>query len=212
MGVKCIYLCVKVCVNGIFEHMKHLTLLFFLGLISCNQHKADSKAKQLTDSAITIWKNTHDDLKALPLLDQALETDSNYFPALSTKLSFELTSNMPDKALRTAKSLIRIKPEVAEYYTAIGLIYEQKHDTISSKKYFTDAIICYDKKLDTMSKSDKKYDMLLSNKAIDLIFIGEQEEGNKILKEIYDRHTDEDYREMVKPYMNKSKQEILNNH
>jgi hypothetical protein len=102
--------------------MKLLTLFIFLGFLSCKQYEGHSQAKQLTDSANKVFQNTHDPLKALPLLDQAVEIDSNYVPALTTKLNFEMVSNMPDKALVTAMRLIKIKPEVSEYYTAIGFI------------------------------------------------------------------------------------------
>jgi UDP-N-acetylenolpyruvoylglucosamine reductase len=60
-----------------------------------------------------------------------------------------------------------------------------------------------------MSKSNKDYDWTLLGKASNLVFAGEEQRGNDILKELYDRTQDETFKEMVKSFMNKSKQQIL---
>ena len=189
--------------------MKFLTSFIFLGFLSCKQQESYSQAKQLTDSASKVFQNTHNPLKALSLLNQAVEIDSNYVPALTSKLNFEMVSNMPDKALVTAMRLIKIKPEVSEYYTALGFIYEQKNDTISSKKIFLDAVARCDKKLDGMSKLNKDYDWILLGKASNLLFAGDERRANDILKELYDRSQDETFKGVIKSFMNKSKQQIL---
>lgn len=189
--------------------MKLTGLLFFFGLLSCKQQENYSQAKVLTDSANAIFKITLNPLKALPLLDEATLIDSNYLPALTTKFNFEMVSSLFDKALLTSKSLIRIKPEVSEYYTAIGFIYEKKNDTISSKKYFLDAVACCDKKLENSNKTHKDYTWILFAKASNLIFAGEERRGNDILKELYNTNPDESFKELVKSFMNKPKQQIL---
>jgi hypothetical protein len=84
-----------------------------------------------------------------------------------------------------------------------------KADTIASKRYFTEAIIRYDQKLNTMKIHDRKYDLLLFNKAFNLVLIRQNEKGNQIMKALYDKNNDETFREMIRIYMNKSKQEIL---
>ena len=189
--------------------MKILTLIIFLGLLSCKYQKIYAQAKQLTDSANAIFKNTLDPLKALPLLNKATELDSTYLPALVTKLNFEMVSNMPDKAILTAMTLIRIKPGVSEYYSSIGFIYEKMKDTISSKKYFMHAVGCYNKKLEGMSNTNKNYDWILFNKATNMILAGDEQSANYILKELYNRTQEVSFKETVKSVMNKSRQQIL---
>jgi tetratricopeptide (TPR) repeat protein len=189
--------------------MKFLPLLILVGLLSCRQGKSYSQAKELTDSANVVFQNTLDPLKALALLDQATMLDSNYLPALTTKFNLEAVSNLPDKALQTGMRLIRIRPEVLEYYTQIGFIYEQKSDTISSKKYFMKAVACSNRKLEGMSKTNKDYDWLLLSKASNLVLAGEERLGNDILKDLYNRNHDEEFKEMIQMFMNKSKQQIL---
>jgi tetratricopeptide (TPR) repeat protein len=189
--------------------MKLTSLLFFLGLMSCKSQDSYLQAKALTDSANVIFKNTLDPLKALPLLNQATVIDSNYLPALVTKFNFDMNSGLFDQALQTGKRLIRIKPEVSEYYTGIGLIYEKKNDTVSSKKYFLDAVSCCDSKLENLAKTHKDYNWILLGKASNLIFAGEQISGNDILKKLYDSNSDESFKELVISFMNKPKQQIL---
>ncbi len=189
--------------------MKILTLIIFFGLPSYKYQQIYAQAKQLTDSADAIFKNTLDPLKALPLLNKATELDSTYLPALVTKLNFEMVSKMPDKALLTAMTLIRIKPEVSEYYSAIGFIFEQMKDTISSKKYFLQAVACYTKKLEGMINSNENYDWILFNKATNMIFAGDEQNANYILTEVYNRTQDVTFKETVKSFMNKSRQEIF---
>ena len=64
-------------------------------------------------------------------------------------------------------------------------------DSISSQKYFREAATCYDKMLDTMGRNNKKYDILLLDKAVNLIIIDKQKEGNEILKQLYNKKTGE---------------------
>lgn len=116
-----------------------------------------------------------------------------------------------DKALETAKQMIKIKPENPESYVSAGMISEETGDTINSLKYFNNALVKYDNILDTMSKENKMYKILLMNKAVDLIFARQQTKGNEILKQLYDYEKDEIFKEMINDYRNKSTKEIINN-
>src|ERR1700739_1526638 len=97
------------------------------------------QAKKLNDSAITIVMRTQDYEKAISLLDEATEIDSNYYRAYSNKLAFQLELKQFDKALATAKNLIRIKPQSPDYYITTGILYYQIGDTVSSQNFFIQA-------------------------------------------------------------------------
>lgn len=62
-----------------------------------------------------------------------------------------------------------------------------------------------------MDKSGEKYETALMNKALNLIFLGYQEEGGKILHDLYIKDKNEDYKLMIKAFMNKSRKEIFDN-
>ena len=205
------------CKQQYFSIMRFSILLLLTGFYACGQqsenkkHVVDPKARQLNDSATSIAMHAQDYNKAISLLDQATQIDSNYLTAYANKLSFQLELKQFDKALATAKNLNRIKPEAPEYFVSIGLIYEHMGDTTSSNKFFNEAVNRYNKILDTMSTVNKDYDLLLMNKAVSLILVGQQQKGNDILKGLYDKQKDESYREMLSSFMNKSRKDILDN-
>jgi tetratricopeptide (TPR) repeat protein len=147
--------------------------------------------------------------KAIALLDQATQIDSNFLTAYANKLAFQLQLKQFDNALMTAYNLKRIKPNAPDYYGTIGMLYHIKGDMVSSRKYFTEAATRYDKILDTMSTTDKYRDMLLMNKAVNLVLLGQQEQGNQILKQLYQSQQNEAYKEMIALFMNKTGDDII---
>lgn len=195
----------------------HFSILFLLiGLYACGQqsgnkiHPLDPRAKQLNDSAMFVAMQTGSYGQAIELLDQATRIDSNYLTAYGNKLIFQLELKKFEEALITANNLIRINPDAPEHFANFGMIYECKGDTVLSKKFFTQAAKRYDIILDTMNPANKDYDLLLMNKAINLVLVGEQQKGNEILQELYIKQKDETNKQLITLFINKSKQEILN--
>jgi tetratricopeptide (TPR) repeat protein len=176
--------------------MRFLTILLFIGFCACGQQSSvkkvtiNPKAKKLNDSAMLIAMQDQNYEKAISLLNQATEVDSNYATAYSNKISFGLELKHYDQALNAALKLQEIRPGNPDYYFTAGIIYELKKDSIASKKQFTKAARLYDKILDTMYSGNKQLNMLLMNKAITLIFLGSKERGNEILTELYDKQKD----------------------
>lgn len=197
-----------------FINMKILSILFlFTILIACSENQQTKeyiphpKAKQLFDSASRL--PMHSEEKAIVLFDQATQIDSNYYVAYFYKLSFQLSLNRLNDALVTAKNLIRLKPQDREVYMSAGFLYWRTGDSVSAIDHFTKASVFFDKILDTMSKSNRSYETILSNKGVNLILIGKQEQGNKILRELYNNGTDKDLKKEYVQFLNKSRKEII---
>jgi tetratricopeptide (TPR) repeat protein len=192
---------------------KSTIYLLFLTLIACGQKDmVDSEARKLNDSAVALTMKSFDSsayADAILLLDKATAIDSNYYTAYWNKYSFQWTLKQYDKALVTAKHLNRIKPDAPDYYVSIGLLYEKLGDTVSARQHFKDALVRYNNILDTMDSKNKNYDNLLINKAVNLIFAGQQTEGNEMLKQLYEKHKDDMYAQAIEMFMNKSRQEII---
>ena len=191
--------------------------ILFTALGACSQiqntkkHIPDPKARILYDSAVTLaMQSANNYIKAISLLDQATQIDSNYSLAFSIKLSFQFSLNRLNDALITAKNLIRINPNNPESYVMTGGIYWKLEDSVSSIDHFTKAAVLFDKILDTMSTSNKTYETVLMNKAVNLILLDQQEKGNKILNELYSKQKDEAEKDMFRLFLNKSKNQILN--
>lgn len=198
--------------------MRLLFLLLLIGLAACGQQTKkyipDKRAKELNDSASRlIMHNLSDSIypKAILLLDKATDIDSNYYNAYSYKLSLQWMLKKYNDALETAIHINRIRPNFPDSYVTIGLLYEKLRDTISSLKYFNSALKKYDNILDTMSIKNKMYDAYLMNKGLDLIFAGQQINGNKILKQLYEKSHDDLYKETIMQFLNKSRKEVFEN-
>ncbi|MGN6601600.1 MAG: tetratricopeptide repeat protein [Ginsengibacter sp.] len=192
-------------------------LIFFLlitlgacGQQSQNQkHSIDPKAGRLNDSALAIMAHSEDYDKAIALLDQAIAIDSNFYLAFWNKTNFQLELNQFDSALATVKNLNRIKPESPDYFFLVGIIDYKMGDTISSQRFFQQSENRYESILDTMNTSSKQYRNMLMTKAVNLKIIGQQQEGNAILKTLLDSEKDDFQKEMINSMMTESKERIL---
>jgi tetratricopeptide (TPR) repeat protein len=199
---------------------KHIIILLLLTLTACgqnsktNKHVIDPKARQLNDSAVALTRSfdSLDYVKAIALLDKATTIDTNFYTAYWNKLAFQSQLGQYNNALQTAKQLKRIKPNAPDFYVTTGMLYEKTGDSISAQSQYKEALIRYDKILDTMDIKNKDYDMLLMNKGVSLILVGQQTKGNDIIKKLYDKQTDVAYKEMFEMFLNKSRQEILDNY
>ena len=190
--------------------MRFLISFLIISLCACGQQtKTNPQAKHLTDSAVIVVIRTGDYEKALTLIDEALKIDSNYLAALKNKFAFQLHLEQIDKAIETAKQMKRIKPDVPDYSQTVGMLYEKIGDSISAEKYFTEASTQFDNILKTTSSESKNYTFLLINKAINLVLLGKQQEGNDILKQLYEKEKDETYKEYIAQFMGKSRKEII---
>jgi tetratricopeptide (TPR) repeat protein len=148
--------------------------------------------------------------KAISLLDQATQIDTSYYLAYENKLMIQLQLKQFDKALATSNNLLRINPQIPGSYITVGILYEKNGDSITSRKYFEDAATKFDKILDTMTSSNPHYDLTVMNKAINLILMDKQQQGNGILQQLYEKQKDEIHKELYRRFLNKSRPEILN--
>jgi len=114
-----------------------------------------------------------------------------------------------DKAVETMNECIRINPSAHDLYLTGGILYEKVGDTISSLKYFQKSLAILNPVLDTMNVHHMNYEMLVSNKAINLIMLGENKAGNDLLKSIAERQQEPESRDLTLSYMNKSKKELV---
>ncbi len=195
--------------------IKHIYIIPLLVLLACGGNnetpKVNEEAMQYCDSAMIL--SSTDGItsyeKAIVLLDKATELDTNYYLAYWNKLPLLTELKHYDKALIAAKKLIRANPTNPDIYVTIGTLYERLEDTVSATKYYNNGLELYNKYLDTMTSQTPNYDMLLMNKGITLVMMGKDKEGNNLLKKIYDKQTDKDFKEMLLGFMNKSKVEIM---
>jgi tetratricopeptide (TPR) repeat protein len=175
-----------------------------------NNHKVDPAAVRLNNMAMELdIQNSDSASKAILFLDSATAIDSNYYLAYYNKLIFLNQLRQYNKAIIAINNLIRLQPYANVFYFNGGIIYEKIGDTISSRNYFQKSLAICTKVLDTMKVENRNYEMLVANKAVDLIMLGEKEEGNLLLIQVYENQTDKSQKAMALSFMNKSKSEIV---
>jgi tetratricopeptide (TPR) repeat protein len=196
--------------------LKFITTFSIIALSSCGQnstkHKINSAAIELNNKAMTLVQfidNTDSSKKALFLLDKATLIDSNYFLGYYNKLMFYTQLKQVDKAISTVNKLIELRPAAHDLYLTGGILYEQTGDSISAKPYFEKSLAICDQVLDTMSSKSRDYEMLVGNKAANLIMLGDSIKANEILKKLYTYQTDDEMKKMTLSMMNKSKTELI---
>ena len=195
---------------------KFIILSLLCGLYACGQnqtnHKPDPAAVEFNKKALSLmpfFDNVDSSRKAIFLLDRATIIDSNYFAGYYNKLMFLNTLKQFDKAILAANNLIRIRPFAHDLYLTRGFLYDQIGDTISSRNDFQRSLAICNAVLDTMNSKNTAFDYLLMNKATNLVMLGDQKEGNKVLKKLYDKQTDETFKKFYGSLMNKPKKEFL---
>jgi len=193
-----------------------ITAFFSFGLCSCGQNsgekKVDTAAVQLNNQAMTLVAfidNPDSSRKAISLLDKATTIDTNYFLGYYNKLMFYNQLKQFDKAILTVNKLIQLRPTAHDLYLTGGLLNEQLGDTVSSKSYFEKSLAILNSVLETMSTTNRDYEMIVSNQAINLIMLGDQNKANEILKKVHDGQTDEEQKKWIASLMNKNKRELL---
>lgn len=199
-------------------NLKFIFILFFLGFYSCSPSPTPKyplppitlKLHSMAMDLVPYINNNDSCLKAIKLLDSATSLDSNYFLAYYNKVMFLNTLNEYGKAIVAIKNSIRIKPEANDLYMLGGLLYEKVSDSLLAAQYFRESLNICNKILDTMSKGNSDYLMLMSNKVINLIMLGNHSEANKLLKKIYENETDESEKNNILETMSATKAELIN--
>ena len=196
--------------------LKFITAFLLIALYSCGQNtakqKVDPKVTTLSNNIIPLvnYLDNPDSCKqALLYLDSATAIDNNCFQCYYNKLMFLSSLKRFDKAVETMNECIRIKPLAHDLYTTGGILYEKIGDTISSRKYFQKSLTILKPVLDTMNIHDLNYEMLITNKAINLIMLGDNKTGHDLLKSISDRQKEPELKELTLSFMNKSKKELV---
>ncbi|QEC67314.1 hypothetical protein FRZ67_08400 [Panacibacter ginsenosidivorans] len=207
--------------SNIMTTLKFITTFLLIGLCSCEQKQTTNQTNlevaRLSRRVTPLFSyvdNVDSCKKALSFLDSATAIDSNCFLCHYNKLMFLYALKQYDRIFSTIDDCIRIKPDAHDLYLAAGILHEKVINTISSKPYFTKSLAICNSALDTMKTSNRDYVMLTTNKAINLIMLGDSAQANEILKRLYNIQPDDpEFDNGEKKYtlslMNKSKAQLI---
>ena len=113
---------------------------------------------------------------ALHYFDKAIYADSNYYLPHSSKSQIYLFQGQYDKAFAETELIIRIKPDLAEAWTAAGALIENQGDTVKAMEYYRKSVELYDARISDPDKVDALPANKL-NRSVSLILIGEEQDG-----------------------------------
>lgn len=192
-------------------------LIVFLSILfsACKQPKKNTvnfKAILLADSAYKLVRtNLSDTTKlksAIKLLKQSTEIDSTNMLSFQNILTYQMILKDYGEALITAKRMSNLRPQNADYFSTLGILYELNNDSISSKPSFKEAIRIYTKVLDTLS-DQKTISSVKSRIACNLLFANNYYKGQALLKDVIQNSNDTIEKEGLKLYLDKTGREII---
>jgi len=207
--------------GGKVIHTTYLGIIILIAAIviltKCNHTANFTKpvnpaAKKLNDSAMEHYSHVGDSNRfdiVMKLLDSSTKIDDQYYLAYWNKLIVLGDFGRYNEAINVTRELQRLRPLSPDIYSIRGTLYYKIGNMDSVHNNYKTADDRYNDILDTMSKSNRDYKALLLNKAINLKLMGEQTKGESILKDLYEQETVKEYKELISSYMNKSKEEML---
>jgi len=207
--------------------MKAIVILFFsVCLFSCIQNK--KRSRKFVDSALRLvvsYNSAHPVLhtkqdtdkrnvvygRAKGLLNKAIKIDSKSPAPYVLKIMLFRSIQRHDSALTTAKQMYKLWPKspITNIYT--GRTYEEIGDTVSSKLYFKNALLIYNRLLAEKNKDTEifKYINVETDRAILFIMLNQQQKGESILNKLYAKEKDTLKKASILKYMGKTKKVIL---
>lgn len=172
--------------------MKHYFSLFSLITIfsiGCSQQTDNTKSEiKYNKTAIalnnqaTSFVLTNPD-SALILLDSAIKIDPSYYLAYNNKAGIYTSQKRLKKALKELEMVIKVKPDLAEAYGAVGSLTHILGDSIKAREYYIKGLEIFNERIDSQTKPEF-INANRSNRAFLLLALGKEQEGKNELKDL----------------------------
>ena len=195
-------------------------LLALLTFISCGQtekrkekYKVDLKAQELNNRGVKLALTLNEDsiLKAISMLDQATKIQPDYYLAHWNKFIYQNQLGLTKDALTTLKDLEKLTPENPDWKVELGIFMEVNGDSLKAREKYVEADRLYKSILDTLTSKTEPYQMILTNRAVNLKLLGYENEGDKILKEISSKQADTTLKELFECFVTLTRKELIEN-
>jgi len=195
-------------------------ILTILTFISCGhtenkkeKNQVNERAKELNNKGIELTMTFNNDsiLKAIELFDQATELQPDYYLAHWNKFVFQNQLGQTSEAFETLKKLETIRPNNPDLKVTAGVLIELNGDSLSARQKFLLADKIYTTILDTLTGETDPQKKTLMNKAVNLKFLGREDEGNKMLEDIKAETKDENLKEMFETFIRMTRKELIDN-
>ncbi len=194
-----------------------LTIMVF---ISCGhpdkkveKFQIDKKAKELNNQGVELAMTFNNDsiLEAIRLFDQATNIQPDYYLAYWNKFVYQNQLGLTSNAFETLKILEKLKPRNPDLKVTAGIFIELSGDSVKAREKFIQADQIYTTMLDTLSTEADPFQTIMTNKAVNLKLLGRENEGNKILKDISSKISDENFKELIDNFTKMTRKELIEN-
>lgn len=160
-----------------------------LGVLACGENKAEAErqAKLLTDSAmsiVSVSSKSEDLQKALELLNAAASKMPTYYQAHWNKLIIQNQLGLRDEAYQTLQTLEELRPKNPDLKATDGIFLLIKGDSVHAQQKFEAADALFNEVLDTLHNINDPYQTIRINKAINMRFMGKEQEAQALLDSI----------------------------
>lgn len=170
-------------------------VLIFLLVASVSSGQATSRlVMKYNDSATYVTNKNKDYDKGLYYIDKAIELDSNYEPSYEKKTRFLMVLKKYDEAIETLNKQLSLFENNQGYLFMLGLLLENKGDTLAAFMKYREADAKYKAKLDSTAVTNWNYEFILVNRAMNLLFLREDSLAKKICVDYY-----ENYKKNISP-------------
>lgn len=192
----------------------------FLTVYSCGHTDEKSNSLSTNQDPMTLFNQgvelvanlqnrTSDSLlKAIKLFDKVTQTKPDFYKAHENKFLCQVELGQIKDAFETQKVLEKLKPNDPQLKMQTGNLLEIKKDSVSAREKYLKAEELFKAIFDTLA--NKQDIELLNNRSINLKFLGKVTESNEYYKQALASTTNETLKEMIAPFNQMTKQEIIN--
>jgi tetratricopeptide (TPR) repeat protein len=194
-----------------------LTILIFF---SCGRienkrsdNKVDIKAKELNDKGVELAMSFQNDSikRAIELFNQAIDLQPDFYLAYWNKFVFQNQLGQKSEAFETLKKLETLKPNNPELLVTTGIFIELRGDSSTARQKFLKADQIYTSIIDTLSQKTVTYQMTLTSKAVNMKFLGQEDEANKIFENVISQNSNSNLKEMSEKLKTMTRKELMEN-
>lgn len=158
----------------------------------------DSTAILKNNKAVDIYLKSNGNIdslrKAIDLLDEALNIDPNYAIAYTNKAQYLSVLGEYDEVMVVIDQALKVRPDDPQLHFIKGVFYEKENLKKQAKKSFEEAILSYDKAIDSNPKDFN----LLANQAFIRVFTEDSISAIESLEALKDKQSKDskEYKEL----------------
>lgn len=171
----------------------------------------DPRIIELQYEAMELYLHFNDDstMKAIELLDQAIQIDPDHYMSYWTKHRFQVEVGQTSEALESLQRLEQLRPDDPQVLAAGGIYHARYGDSSLAMDRFRQSNEMYVQQLRYLIFDEEAREYVLLNMAGNYIAIGEEQNGRRILRGLSDQTTNESFKKVLELVLSLSREQVL---